>query len=100
MTRRALNSSPIKLIARDGKLLVSGGAERVVDGADFAAPPIPHWKEDAPDGALKWMLHPSLLVELVCCLMFAVTIVVVGCIYIVTTDALLPIILQNNELIR
>ncbi|WP_416067356.1 hypothetical protein ACK9YZ_31240 [Rhizobium sp. ZK1] len=99
MTRRAPKSSPIKLIARDGKLLVGGGAERAVDGPDFAAPPLSDWKEDTSDGALKWMLHPSLLVEFACCLIFAVTIVVVGCIYIVTTDGLLPIILQNNELI-
>lgn len=91
-------STSIRLITRDGKLLAT--PERSgTDGANCVGPPNSLGKEDTDDSVLSGILSPPLVIELACCLMFVATIVVVGCAYVVSTQALLPMILQNYNLL-
>ena len=92
-------STSIRLITCDGKLLAATPERVGTDDADCIGPLNSLGKEDADDGFLSWILSPPLLIELACWLMFAATIVVVGCAYVVSRRALLPMILQNYNLL-
>ncbi|MGR9249568.1 hypothetical protein [Rhizobium sp. WYCCWR10014] len=93
MSRETRASKSIRLVTRDGILLAPVPELVTTEDADRAIP------QDAHDGVFRWILQPLFLIELACCLVFAATIVVVGCAYVIATRALWPILLQNYDLV-